>query len=226
MFVINLSLVRYLSSRWLSCICLLSLLLLSFRGNLSPPPNYKDATLRVVTDIRRMVKAQRSDLEVNTKHIVSSEPSANASEWSSEISKHYLPRKSFQTEHKQTLTHVTCISPGRWNHQLQELFQFVWSTNEPCQHVYESSEEIVPEGRKTLLTFRCHVEKTITQKEGLSHTDHSRVLFYLVPTLHRPLPPLQHVALLFLGILDVAEAATQAFHYFPAVLQAINKQIR
>lgn len=41
-----------------------------------------------------------------------------------------------------------------------------------------------------------------------------------MPALHGPLSPLQHEALLFLGLQDIAEASSQALHYFPAVLWA------
>lgn len=41
-----------------------------------------------------------------------------------------------------------------------------------------------------------------------------------MPSLHWPLPSLQHEALLLLGLQDTAEASSQALHYFPAVLWA------
>lgn len=47
-----------------------------------------------------------------------------------------------------------------------------------------------------------------------------------MPALHGPLPPLEHVTFLFLWLLDIAEAATKALHYFPAVLweQMVSEQ--
>lgn len=41
-----------------------------------------------------------------------------------------------------------------------------------------------------------------------------------MPAFHGPLSPLKHVALLFLGLHDIAEASAQALDYFPAVLWA------